>query len=216
MGRSKVCGWLNSVVVVPQATIESWEGSGTASCESNEDPGPKDDSNETANDDPNESMPEAWNKPISPQPISPRHLGGGPAPRQRYSHVVPFNRLPGPVEISQKKKETTAMLISELIAVVEGAGTRITTAQVFMIATRVRSLQTELFIDLERNHGPRNSAVVQGFRYNLKAFCGPVMDYCREFQADIPILPPGIIRAKANILLDLLGRIYHMDDPSLY
>ena len=146
--------------------------------------------------------------------------------RRRYSRIVPFSKLPGPVVISSHMTNKRDEIIRALQEIVEKGSSRLTPAQVHMIGLRARLLQTDIFNDLERRNGPRtqrnsdetvwDNPVTMGFRYNLKAFVGPIMDLCNELWVHFPSMPFGIRRAKSKILWDLLNRVLHMDHDSLY
>ena len=53
-------------------------------------------------------------------------------------------------------------------------------------------------------------------RYNTKAFFGPILDFLEELEADLDVLPHTMYRIKLNFVIELLERLFKLDDDSLY
>ena len=79
-----------------------------------------------------------------------------------------------------------------------------------------------LFRALERRHGKRDSRFgnkkLEKQRYNLKAFCGPILNLTRELAQPENWRPlPEIVKElKLKQLFEVLERLLRMNDDLLY
>ena len=58
-----------------------------------------------------------------------------------------------------------------------------------ILKERVKLLQTNNFVDMEKMHGPRGTSFTERQRYNLKAFIGPLIDFLTELRPDFIYFP---------------------------
>ena len=226
----KVEGWLDSVVVVPQATMARWENpteetarpetSGANQAGADESAGSNHEgagrirlSGESG--EPGLAGSNEYDRRAEPETRLDRYHAPTSS-RQRYSRIIPFHRLPGPVPLSGSMVTKKDHVVREMLRIVHCAGVRLSSVQLSMIYRRTRALQTEIFDNIEALHGGRNGRGVPGIRYNLKAFNGPLLDYSNELRSDIHEMPVGVRRMKVRIMEDLLERLLWMDDESLY
>ena len=130
--------------------------------------------------------------------------------------MIPFRRLPGPVIVSKATEEVLNDITNEVLERLDMVGVQVEAAELSNCKERVMLLQTCIFIDLERMHGPRGTSITERQRYNLKAFTGPIIDFLTELRADYYILPLVARYIKIYQLKGLFERLFYINDPLLY
>ena len=131
--------------------------------------------------------------------------------------VVPeWRTMPGPVLLPRSTYDHIAERSAWLINRIAVRFTGITREELKHYHTMVRSWQTEVFVQIERRHGRRGTSVTERQRYNAKAFFGPILDFLRELEEDLSLLPHAMYRIKLNYVIELLEKLFKLDDDSLY
>ena len=152
-----------------------------------------------------------------PQQQGVETAGSSTSGRSRYSKVTPWSKLPGPVVLSRTQTVFIKVKVQEWLDDLSTRGaTTFETRHFDKLRTKLKSVQTSCFVDLERRHGPRGTSTTERQRYNLKSFTGPCLDMLRELSENYNFLPMGAKRIKLRTLADMLGRLQQMNHQSLY